>query len=389
MPETSHIKRRKILIIAGEPSGDRLAARVMQEGNILAASLGTNIEWYGIGGEQSKAQGLQCLYTTNEVSVVGFLEVAKRYLFFKRVFSEMVALLDTVATRPDVILLVDYPGFNIRFAAEAKKRNIEVIYYVSPQVWAWKPSRVKKIVNSVSRMLVIFPFEQDIYIKAGLANTEFVGHPLIEITIEEQTMFSSREAFALKYQLDPSKEWLLVFAGSRNEEVRRHLAIMTEAATALSSAIMVEPIVVESANVSEEYYRLLPKTVARFRNAEDVHQLMFHSQLGILKSGTTTLEAALLGLPGVICYKTSFPTYWMARMLLKLNYIGLANIVLGKMLYPEILQNAMTTEHIIQEILTINNNRAAFREQLMSIRSMLQSENASPSKKVAYYLLTQ
>ena len=387
MLESSHTRPRKILVIAGEPSGDRLAARVIKEGNILAESKETNIEWFGIGGEQSKAQGLKCLYDTNEMSVVGFLEVAKRYSFFKRVFTEMVALLDNAATKPDVILLVDYPGFNIRFAAEAKKRNIEVVYYISPQVWAWKPSRVRKIVNSVSRMLVIFPFEKEIYIQAGLANTEFVGHPLLEIIDEEQKLFSTREAFASKYQLDHSKQWLLVFAGSRNEEVRRHLTIMTDAAIALTSTIKVQPIIVESPNVSEKFYTSLPKAVARFRNAEDVHQLMYHSDLGILKSGTTTLEAALLGLPGVICYKTSFPTYWMARMLVKLNYIGLANIVLGKMLYPELLQYAMTTDHIIQEIITINSGRRAFKEQLVNIRSMLESENVSPSKKVASYLL--
>lgn len=387
MPESPHTRPRKILVIAGEPSGDRLAARVIKEGNVLAASKETKIDWFGIGGEQSKAQGLKCLYDTNEMSVVGFLEVAKRYSFFKRVFTEMVSLLDNAATKPDVILLVDYPGFNIRFAAEAKKRNIEVIYYISPQVWAWKPSRVKSIVNSVSRMLVIFPFEKEIYTQAGLANTEFVGHPLLEIIDEEQKFFSTREAFALKYQLDHSKQWLLIFAGSRNEEVRRHQAIMTDAAITLASTINVQPIVVESPNVSEEFYKSLPKDIARFRNADDVHQLMYYSDLGILKSGTTTLEAALLGLPGVICYKTSFPTYWMARMLVKLNYIGLANIVLGKMLYPELLQTDMTTNHIVREIIKINSASTAFKEQLANVRSMLESENASPSKTVASYLL--
>ncbi len=387
MPEASHTTHRKILVIAGEPSGDRLAARVISEGNLLAASRETNIEWFGIGGEQSKAQGLKCFYDTNQMSVVGFLEVAKRYSFFKRVFTEMVALLDNAATKPDVILLVDYPGFNIRFAAEAKKRNIEVVYYISPQVWAWKPSRVKKIVNSVSRMLVIFPFEKEIYLRAGLANTEFVGHPLLEIIDEERKLFSTREAFASKYHLDHSKQWLLIFAGSRNEEVRRHLDIMTAAAMTLASDINIQPIIVESPNVSEEHYRSLSQNIARFRNAEDVHQLMYHSDLGILKSGTTTLEAALLGLPGVICYKTSFPTYWMARMLVKLNYIGLANIVLGKMLYPELLQTDMTTNHIVREILKINGESTVFKKELANIRLMLESENASPSKTVASYLI--
>ncbi|HET9135267.1 MAG TPA: lipid-A-disaccharide synthase, partial [Candidatus Kapabacteria bacterium] len=283
----------RILVIAAEASADRLASRVISEAKKIGVT-----EFFGIGGEKCKAEGMQCFYTPTEMSVVGFLEVAKRYGFFKRVFAEMVALLDDPKTRPDKILLVDYPGFNIRFAAEAKKRNIEVIYFVSPQVWAWKPSRVQKMVATVSRMLVIFPFEVDIYKKAGLAQTEFVGHPLVEIIDEEKKNYVSREAFANKYQLNATQGWLLVFAGSRSEEVRRHLNIMCKAAEIVASKLNVQPIVVESPTVSESLYSTAPKSFSHFRNAEDTHQLMNHAQLGILKSGTTTLEAALAGLPG-------------------------------------------------------------------------------------------
>ncbi|MBS1902631.1 MAG: lipid-A-disaccharide synthase [Bacteroidetes bacterium] len=378
---------RKVMIIAGETSGDRLAARAIREANEQAARTGRDVKFFGIGGDRCKAEGMQCDYDTTQMSVVGFLEVAKRYGFFRSVFATMVSRLDDPATRPDVILLVDYPGFNIRFAAEAKKRGIEVIYYVSPQVWAWKPKRVRKIVASVNRMLVIFPFEQNIYTNAGLAATEFVGHPLIEILDEERRSFVSREEFARTHSLDASKRWLLLFPGSRSEEVRRHLPIMAEAARLFATDAAVETIVVESANIDPSAYSSAGNGVVHFRSPNDVHQLMTHGYHGILKSGTTTLEAAIAGLPGVICYRTSWLTYFMARALVKLNYIGLANIVLGKMLYPEVLQHAMTPLKLAETLRSIDAGRDAFVQELSSFRAKLASDRSAPSLRVAQYLL--
>lgn len=385
MPSTH--AHRTVLVIAGETSGDRLAARAIAEAQALASQSGTGIRFLGIGGDRCKALGMTCYYDPSQMSVVGFLEVAKRYGFFRSVLRHMVALLDDPATRPDTILLVDYPGFNIRFAAEAKKRGIEVIYYVSPQVWAWKPSRVAKIVANVSRMLVIFPFEVDIYTKAGLRNTEFIGHPLIEILDEERSAFVTRDSFAKRHGLDASKRWLLLFPGSRTEEVRRHLPIMAEAARTLAGEMNLQPIVVESGNIPADAYAAAGVGVAHFRSPNDVHELMSAAHLGILKSGTTTLEAAIAGLPGVICYRTSWLTYFMARALVKLNYIGLANIVLGKMLYPEILQHEMTAAHIARRLREVEAGRDAFVRELSHIRAKLASEGSSPSKRVAHYLL--
>ncbi len=381
-------QHRRILIIAGEASGDRLAARVLHEAAAIAVDRSLTLDIYGIGGALCKAEGMHCYYDSKEMSVVGFQEVAKRYRFFKRVFNEMVALFDDPATRPDVLLLVDYPGFNIRLAAEAKKRKINVIYYVSPQVWAWKPSRVQKIVASVDRMLVIFPFEKEIYTNAGLDRTSFIGHPLVEIIDEEARQFLSREAFARKHDLDASKQWLPVFPGSRKEEVRRHLAIMVEAACELQAAQDLLPVVVESASLEPGIYEHLPSSVKRFRSSSDIHQLLHYSNVGILKSGTTTLEAALCGLPGVICYRTSWLTYWMAKSLIKLKYIGLANIVLGKKLYPELIQAEMTPAAIVRAITDVLVNESSFRADLAHIRSLLQSDEQSPSKKAAEFLLT-
>jgi lipid-A-disaccharide synthase len=376
----------KILVIAGESSGDRLAARALKNAIAAAKSRGDTLELFGIGGDDCKKLGMNCLYTVEQMSVVGFLEVAKRYSFFRNVLKKIISLLDSKDHRPDILFLVDYPGFNLRLAKEAHKRGIRVVFYVSPQVWAWKASRVKDIVGSVDDMIVIFPFETDIYIKAGLVNTHFVGHPLLEIIEEERTGFISREQFAAKFNLDANKQWLLAFPGSRQEEVARHFDIMINAAENFSLKNNMLPIIVESESVPASSYTS-NSSINHFRSAKNIHELMSYSQLGILKSGTTTLEAALMGLSGVICYKTSAPTYVIAKRMIRLPFIGLANIVLGKKLYPELIQSEFTSERIIRELELVMNQKEKFTEELKHVWEILRAPNDSPSKRVAQILL--
>ena len=376
----------KILVVAGEVSGDRLAARALSHAIELAAPEDDSLELYGIGGRDLQAIGMHCIHTTDEMSVVGFLEVAKRYSFFRKVFKSMIALLDS--NRPDILFLIDYPGFNIRLAAEARKRGIRVVFYVSPQVWAWRASRVKKIVASVNDMLVIFPFEVDIYKNAGLENTYFVGHPLLEIITEERLSFSSRDEFASKFGLDAGKSWLLAFPGSRTEEVGRHLDVMTAAAKNFCLGKIWQPVLIESEAVpSARYLGIDDSEVKHFRSQNDIHELMHHAQLGILKSGTTTLEAALMRLPGVICYKTSKVTYMIAKYLITLKFIGLANIVLGKKLYPELIQSEFTPELIRENLERVYEQKGTFSEELARVWEILKAPNDSPSKRVAEILL--
>lgn len=377
----------KILVVAGEASGDRLAAKALSYASGLAVLQGDTLELYGIGGKDCGTVGMNCMHSTEEMSVVGFLEVAKRYKFFRRVFKEMTALLDS--HRPDILFLVDYPGFNLRLAKQARKRGIRVVFYVSPQVWAWRVSRVKKIVASVDDMLVIFPFEVDIYKNGGLKNTHFVGHPLLEIISQKQPSFSSREEFAAKFGLDPAKSWVLAFPGSRAEEVGRHLDTMAKAAKNFCTGKVWEPVLIESESVpAARYSGIDDSEVRHFRSQNDIHELMHHAQLGILKSGTTTLEAALMGLPGVICYKTSKLTYYIAKYLITLKFIGLANIVLGKKLYPELIQSEFTPEHIREQLEIVYDQKEVFTEELSHVWDILKAPNDSPSKRVAEILLS-
>jgi lipid-A-disaccharide synthase len=374
------------LLIAGEASGDRIASRAIRAAKKLAQEQGKSISFFGIGGEECSAEGMECLHTAREMSVVGFVEVARRFTFFRKVFLEMTRALDE--RRPDAILLIDYPGFNIRLAREARKRGIRVIYYVSPQVWAWHKSRIHELKRVVDEMLVIFPFEEKLYRDAGMKNAHFVGHPLVERIDEERERWSDRASFALVHGLDSERPWLLVFSGSRTEEVRRLLPIMSEAAVEFSAKHQMQPILVESASIDSSHYdRYIRKELIRFRAPDATHELMHHAELGILKSGTTTLEAALLGLPGIICYRTHPLTFAIGKQLVKLPYIGLANIVLGQKLYPELLQREVTTTSITRELASVLSRKKEFKRSLIGLADSLRVAGSGPSRHVAETLL--
>jgi lipid-A-disaccharide synthase len=377
---------RKIMLIAGEASGDRIASRAVRAAKYLAHDRNEAVSFFGIGGDECAAEGVECLHTAKEMSVVGFVEVARRFSFFRSVLMEMTRALDE--RRPDALLLIDYPGFNIRLAREAKKRGIRVIYYVSPQVWAWHKSRIHELKRVVDEMLVIFPFEEKLYRDAGMKNAHFVGHPLVERIDEERERWGDRASFATKYALDTERKWLLVFSGSRTEEVRRLLPIMSEAAMQFGAKYNIQPILVESPSIDPTHYdRYLQTTIARFRASDASHELMHHSELGILKSGTTTLEAALLGLPGVICYRTHPLSYAIGKRVVKLPYIGLANIALGVKLYPELLQHEVTVSNITNELEFLLEKQDQFKRSLAGLADSLRGTGSGPSLRVAEAVL--
>jgi lipid-A-disaccharide synthase len=377
---------KKIMLIAGEASGDRIASRAIRAAKKLAQERNESISFFGIGGDECIAEGVECLHTAKEMSVVGFVEVARRFTFFRRVLLEMTRALDE--RRPDALLLIDYPGFNIRLAREAKKRGILVIYYVSPQVWAWHKSRIYELKRVVDEMLVIFPFEEKLYRDAGMKNAHFVGHPLVERIDDERERWSGRALFAAKYGLDPERKWLLVFSGSRTEEVRRLLPIMSEAAMNFGAKHQMQPILVESASIDSSHYdKYLNMPITRFRVPDAAHELMHHAELGILKSGTTTLEAALLGLPGVICYRTHPLSYAIGKRLVKLPFIGLANIALGVKLYPELLQLEVTVSNIARELESLLSKQDQFNRSLAGLADSLRGTGSGPSLRVAEAIL--
>lgn len=376
------------MIIAGEASGDRIAARAMHQAKLIAEKNNGRLDFYGIGGEECEREGLDCYYKAKDMSVVGLVEVAKRAKFFKRVLNQMTELLSHNDTRPDVLVLVDYPGFNIRLAREAKKQKVRVVYYVSPQVWAWHGERVNELKDIVDEMLVIFPFEEDIYRKAGLANAHFIGHPLCEMIREEKQHFGTKADFATHHAFDPEKEWLVIYSGSRREEVRRLLPIMADAARELEREHHMQAIVVQAPTIEREIYMQYgAENLATMRDPRSSHELMHHATAGILKSGTTTLEAALLDLPGVICYKTHPVTFAIGKQLVKLPYIGLSNIVIGKKLYPELLQGDCTKENIVRELLQVISDKDTFTRETSGLIDKLLPSRVYPSRRAAEAIL--
>lgn len=390
---------KRILTIAGEVSGDRIAGAALHKARALARERGVQLELYGAGGDDCARADMHCIYETEEMQVVGFLEVAKKFRFFRKVFRHMVQLLDKPDTKPDVVFLIDYPGFNIRFAREAKARGIRVVYYVSPQVWAWKPGRIRQIVEYVDTMLVIFPFEVDLYKNAGMKDVRFVGHPLIELLDEEAKSFTMREEFARRHKLPSDKPWLVVFPGSREEEVGNHLLDMEDGARVFAgkrplsethgaSVGDYDVIIVRAPGIHSAHFMILPSDVHVFQgSSRDTHELMHHASLGIFKSGTTTLEAGLTRTPGIICYKTSRTTYMLAKRMMQIDTIGLVNIVLGKKLYPELIQDEMSHDKIPPALREVVSRYDGFIRDLDDLHHKLRGDGPPPSEQAANVLL--
>ncbi|MES2764570.1 MAG: lipid-A-disaccharide synthase [Bacteroidota bacterium] len=354
---------KKIFIVAGEPSGDLHAARLMRElKNVLPG-----VEFTGIGGENMEREGLQSLVALKEISVVGFWEVAKKYSFFKKLLKECGELLKTGGF--DAFIPVDYPGFNMRLAAQAKLLKIPVIFYIAPQLWAWGENRAKKLAAVVDKLLVVFPFEVEFFKKFGI-DTEFVGHPLLD-----------DPAFKNGFKNVSERENRVAFLpGSRRQEVLKHLPIMEETARILLKEIPdIQFSVAQSRNLPDEIFKNsfknLPVTFEK-----DSRALMQKSRVGLVKTGTSTLEAALCGMPFAMMYKTSPVSYHLSKYLVTLDAIALPNILLKRKVVPELIQQGATPEIIARELLKImRDEEIAFKmqEDFGELRRLLGEEGAS------------
>ncbi|MFO7446738.1 MAG: lipid-A-disaccharide synthase [Ignavibacteriaceae bacterium] len=370
-----------IMIIAGEVSGDLHGASLITE----LKRIDSTIDICGIGGDKMKAAGMQLIYHIDRMAFLGFVEVVKHIPFIKKVQRQ---LIDTVIQRGiKTVVLIDYPGFNLSIAKRLKELGIKIIYYISPQIWAWGAGRINKIKTLVDKMLVVFPFEEKLYKNAGIP-VEYVGHPLIEQTDEKSLL--GREELYKKFNLDINKEILLILSGSREHEVEKIFPEVIKAATKLAEEYNLQVVVACSSNISEKtFYRLTE--IKDFTVIKDyTYDLMNFAKIGIIKSGTSTLEAALFGLPMVIVYKTTLITYLIGRNLVKLKNIGLANIVAGKTIVPELIQKHVSEETIYNEckkIISDVNLYNSIKEKLRSIKATLGSIGASKRAAESIYAI--
>ncbi len=331
-----------ILISAGEASGEFYGAELMKAMRRQVAP-GTAIEFFGVGGEQMRNAGCDLLVDAREIAEVGIVEVVKHIPNIYRRFRQVVR--EAERRRPDAAVLIDFPDFNLRLARELRAQEVPVIYYVSPQLWAWKQRRIERVRKYVNEMLVIFPFEEKFYSERGVA-AKFVGHPLADLPAPS----ISREQFAREYKLDPAKQWIALLPGSRRAEVGRILPLLLQAVQLLGpDYVYTVPV---ASTLSEGWiasflreYHGPPITFTR-----DARATLLHARAAAVASGTSTLEASLIGTPFVMVYCVAPLTWRLGRRLVKVDRFAMVNLIAGWDVVPELVQADFTPQRLCDEL---------------------------------------
>lgn len=360
------------MIICGEPSGDMRAASLVNAIHQLSPS----ITFSGIGGDFCERAGVHLFSNIDQLAVMGFTEVLKNLPRIKRVFNTAVA--ETKKQKPDAVILVDYPGFNLRLAKILKQKDFKIIYYVSPQVWAWKESRIDLIKKVVDRMLVFFPFEKEFYAKRGYT-ADFVGHPIID----EVSANINATDFLNKLGMNTSLKTIGLLPGSREKEIINLLPDMLRAAELIKEEYPhIQFILLQTKNVPADIFDqilknhpTLPLTIT-----SEYYNALNACHACIVASGTATLETGICGKPMVVVYRTSWLTEMLVRLFIKIRYISLVNIVAEKKLVEELLQKDATPKNISDGILRFLNDPIYYnktKDDLLSLRSKLGSSGAS------------
>jgi len=361
------------MIVAGEASGDIYGANLV----VALKKLAPDITFFGLGGSEMEKVGVRVLYQVSTIAVVGMTEVIPRIRFIFGALRELKRLLKV--TPPDILLLIDYPGFNLNLAKKAHALGIPVLYYIPPQVWAWREGRVKKIAKRVDRVAVILPFEKEFYQIHGL-KVEYVGHPLLDVLLPKGDRKKTRDRLGIGDERGPV---LGLLPGSRDEEIVRHMPAMIGAAEIIS-------------HYYPRLYCILPlaSTVKEdvvkpyIRNAKidikigrtDTKAILKIADLALIASGTATLEAAITETPMVIIYKVSPITFILSRFLAKVSNIGLVNLVAGKAVVPELIQGEATALRLAEEGLAILKDdrlRTDMKKELKLVHDQLGQGGAS------------
>jgi len=373
----------KIMIIAGEVSGDMRAAELVEAANAIVPGL----RWFGIGGPAMRAAGVETRHDVKDMAVIGFVEVIKRYPFFKRVFKAMQQWAGD--EKPDLAVFVDYPGFNLRLAAKLHAQGIRTLHYICPQVWAWHRSRIPKMAGYLDHLISIFPFEADHFAGTGLPVT-FVGHPLVD-SIEQSR---GKPAPVLPWQ---GLQRIALLPGSRPGEIRRLLPVMLEAASLLDKRIPGCSFIVaapggEQAALATEIYSHAPQMSARVTVIEDMtHDILREADAAMVCSGTATVETALLGCPMVVVYKLNPISHRIFKSMIRIKNIGMVNIVAGREICPELVQGRATARNLadaLEPLLTPTDARTAMLEALRQFReSMGEGGAASRAATVLVQML--
>ena len=362
---------QEIFIIAGEASGDMHAAGLCRE--ILKKRPGITVT--GVGGPAMEAAGVNLLFSSSRLAVVGVFEVLRHAAPIIQAFRSVIEWLKN--HRPALLILVDYPDFNLLVASRAKRLGIPVFYYISPQLWAWREGRVKKIRTLVDRMAVILPFEKEFYKKHGV-DVAYVGHPLLDSV----RPVGNRNTFLNSAGISPESRLVGLLPGSRKGEIERFSGVMFEAARRVKEEMPETCFVIPVApGISPETLELIEKALVdkipeEWRPAFKLvhhctHEAIAASDIILTASGTVTLEAGIIGTPMVVIYSVSPLTYHLGKHLIKVKYCSLVNLVTGREIVPEILQNEITPERLAYELVSRLKNPATLAETRKALKQLI------------------
>jgi len=363
------LNKKSVMIIAGEASGDIHGSRLVT----AMHKRNSDLFFYGIGGRALRDVGVKILVDAEELSVIGITEVFSKLRDILK--GIRIAKRSLKRMRPDLLILIDFPDFNLHVAATAKKLKIPVLYYISPQVWAWRPGRVSKIGKLVDHMAVILPFEQQFYRKHNVPVT-FVGHPLLDNKHATDNICGNITTGAAVIGLLP---------GSRDGEIARHLPVMLKAAGLIAKrAGKVKFIISIAPSIEREHIEDIVKNYKQKIDfdiiADSVDKVFRKCRLVVAASGTVTLEAAISGTPMLIIYKVSPISYWLGKIMIRIKNIGLVNLIAGREIVPELVQSKASPENIADTVLNMLNDASGLerlRKELLSVKDSLGGPGAS------------
>jgi lipid-A-disaccharide synthase len=367
----------KIFLSAGEASGEHYGTLLMG----ALRRLEPEAEFFGLGGRRMEVLGFRPIVRAEDVAVMGITEVVRH---MPRIYREYRRLRASIASeKPDAAVLIDFPDVNLSLARHLKRQGVPVIYFVSPQLWAWKKYRIRSVQRNVDRMLTIFPFEERFYHDHGV-EAEFVGHPLAELELPRV----SREEFARQAGLDASKAWVGLLPGSRGKEIRLNLPEMVRAAAMLGQgADFLLPLAPTLTGPQRDHIRvLLAELLAAEANpprivvVEDARAVLCHARASIVASGTATVEAALIGNPFIVVYRISPLSYAVAKRAVDVPHVAMVNLIAGKRIVPELIQGDFTADNVVSHLRPLLDNedaRARMQANLRQVGEMLRSEQSA------------
>ena len=374
-----------MFIVAGEASGDNLAAKLMAA---LRSATGDRVRFEGIGGASMAAQGLSSLFPMRDLSLMGMAEILPHLPRLIRRLRATAAAIES--SRPSVVVTVDSPGFSFRVAKRVRPLGIPLIHYVAPQLWAWRPGRGRELAGLIDHLLALLPFEPEFFESYGVPCT-FVGHPVIEAGLAE----GSASRFRERYGLADSSPMVVVLPGSRHTEIRRLLPVfgralhlLAERHAGITAAIPVVEAVAETVRATVSRWRV---PALLLDNTADKIDAFAAATAAITKSGTVTLELAIAGVPMVVCYRVNPLTAMLMRRLLKVDAVALVNLLAGQRLVPELLQDRCTPEAIAQtvsDLLDHPERRESMRVKLRAAVARLGDRSPSPSARAAEVVLS-